>query len=243
MIELPAEERHGMMFVAADPDATFDLEEYFSGLGDEFESFHLGSWKLATPVHEHRIKANWKVAWGTHCETYHFAVLHKNSAGPLVYGNTSLAEFYGNHALMTQTFRTIDKMWELPEDQWRPVDEGHLSLSYRLFPNLSMSVALGNRLEIFTIYPGEHIDESFALHYAYLREVPEDEVERKELEEAIRFACQSVVDAEDYRMAEFSQLALKSPSAPKTLVYGRNEPVMQHLAKALHRVLGESVDS
>lgn len=240
LVELPARERHGMMFVSASPEAPFDLARYFAGLDEQFESFGFGTWKPVAAVHEHPIKANWKVAWGTHCETYHFAVLHKNTVGSLVYGNTSLADFYGDHALMTTTMRSIDDLRHVTEDQWYPVDQGQINLNYRLFPNLSMSVVFGNRLEIFTVYPGERIDESFALHYAYARDVPDDETERKELEEAVRYACRTVVDGEDYRMAELSQRALKSPSAPKTLVYGRNEPVMQRMAATLRRVLDTS---
>ena len=56
----------------------------------------------------------WKIAWATHLETYHFAFLHKKTAGPLVYGNTSIADFYGDHALMTTTMKTIDKLREVP---------------------------------------------------------------------------------------------------------------------------------
>jgi hypothetical protein len=226
-----------MMFVAANPDAGFTLTEYLGGLGEHFASFGFESWQSVAAVHEHRIKANWKVVWGTHCETYHFATLHRDSVGPIVYSNTSLADFYGDHALMTSTLRSIDTLRALPQEEWRPVDDGHINLNYRLFPTLSMSVVFGNRLEVFTVFPGETLHETVALHYAYRQEIPDTEAERKELEELVRFACQSVVDGEDYRMAELTERSLHSPSAPKTLVFGRNEPVMQHMALTLRRVL------
>jgi hypothetical protein len=101
-----------------------------------------------------------------------------------------------------------------------------------------MSVVFGNRLEVFTVFPGDDLHETVALHYAYRQEIPDSEPERKELEEMVRFACQSVVDGEDYRMAELTQRSLHSPSAPRTLVFGRNEPVMQSMALTLRRVLG-----
>jgi phenylpropionate dioxygenase-like ring-hydroxylating dioxygenase large terminal subunit len=242
LIELPAEERYGMMFAAANPEAHFRLEDYLGGLGEHFESFGLASWKSVAAVHEHRIKANWKVVWGTHCETYHFATLHRDSVGPIVHSNTSLADFYGDHALMTSTLRSIDTLRELPEAEWHPVDDGHINLNYRLFPTLSMSVVFGNRLEVFTVFPGDTPHETVALHYAYRQEIPGSEAERTELEEMVRFACQSVVDGEDYRMAELTQRSLYSPSAPQTLVFGRNEPVMQSMALTLRRVLGLGTD-
>lgn len=237
LIELPAEERYGMIFAAAHPDATFSVDSYLSGLGEQFASFGFETWHSIAAPHPHPVKANWKVAWGTHLETYHFAYLHKYTAGPLVYGNTSIADFYGDHALMTSTMRTIDELRDRPEEQWRPVDDGQINLNYRLFPNLSLSVVSGDRLEIYTIYPGESIHETVAMHYVYGRKAPTpDEVD--ELEKEIRWACQTVVDNEDYAMAAHVGAAMRSPYTPETLVFGRNEPVMQHMALSLRRVLG-----
>ncbi|WP_232425138.1 aromatic ring-hydroxylating oxygenase subunit alpha [Pseudofrankia inefficax] len=239
LIELPVQERHGLIFAAAHPDARFSLEEYFGGLDEHFASFGFESWHSIAATHRHPVATNWKVVWGTHCETYHFAQLHRATAGPLVYSNTSVADFYGDHALMTSTMRTVDRLREIPEEDWRPVDDGQINLNYRLFPNLSFSV-VGDRLEIFTIYPGESLHETVALHYAYRRELPASDQEAKELEEAVRWACQTVVDKEDYEMATRAGLGLRSPFVPKTLVFGRNEPVMQHMARTLRRVLAEA---
>jgi choline monooxygenase len=49
LIELPAEERHGMIFVAANPDAPFDLSDHIGGLGPQFDSFDLGG-RLGDPL-------------------------------------------------------------------------------------------------------------------------------------------------------------------------------------------------
>ncbi|MDT3443257.1 MULTISPECIES: aromatic ring-hydroxylating dioxygenase subunit alpha [unclassified Pseudofrankia] len=239
LIELPAEERHGMIFASANPDAPFSVDEYLAGLGEQFASFGFGTWHAIAATHPHPVATNWKVVWGTHCETYHFAHLHRETARPLVYSNTSIADFYGEHALMTSTMRTVDRLREVPEEDWRPVDDGQINLNYRLFPNLSFSV-VGDRLEIFTIYPGQGLHETVALHYAYRRELPDSPQEAKELEEAVRWACQTVVDKEDYEMATRAGLGLRSPFVPKTLVFGRNEPVMQHMARTLRQVLGSA---
>ena len=140
LVELPAEERYGMIFAAANPDAPFSLDEHFSGLGEQFASFGFETWHSIAETHPHPVAANWKVVWGTHLETYHFDYLHRDTARPLVHGNTSIADFYGDHALMTSTMRTIDQLRDLPEDKWRPVDDGQINLNYRLFPNLSLSL-------------------------------------------------------------------------------------------------------
>lgn len=236
LIELPAEERYGMIFVAAHPEAAFSVDEHLGELSEQFASFGFENWHSVAPAHPHEVKANWKVAWGTHLETYHFAYLHKYTAGPLVYGNTSVADFYGDHARMTSTMRTIDELRDRPEEQWLPVDDGHINLNYRLFPNLSLSVVSGDRLEIYTIYPGQSLHETVAMHYAYRREAVSPG-EAEEVEKEIRWACQTVVDNEDYAMAAQVGAALRAPFAPETLVFGRNEPVMQHMALTLRRAL------
>ncbi|MGH3253496.1 MAG: aromatic ring-hydroxylating oxygenase subunit alpha [Trebonia sp.] len=242
LIELPAQERYGMIFVAPAPDAEFSIDEYLGGLGEHFASFGFETWHSIAAVHPHPIAANWKVAWATHLETYHFAFLHKKTAGPLVYGNTSIADFYGDHALMTTTMKTIDKLRDQPEDEWFPVDDGHINLNYRLFPNLSLSVVTGDRLEIFAVYPGNSVSEAMALHYAYRREPPSTD-EAAALEEAVRWACQTVVDGEDYAMCAQIDPGLRAPVAPATMVIGRNEPVLQHHTLALRRTLGIETSS
>jgi phenylpropionate dioxygenase-like ring-hydroxylating dioxygenase large terminal subunit len=236
LIELPAEERYGMIFATAHPDAAFDLKQHLSGLDEHFASFGFETWHSIAPVHPHHVATNWKVVWGTHCETYHFAQLHRQTAGPIVYGNTSIADFFGDHALMTSTMRTIDELRTTPEEQWKPVDDGQINLNYRLFPNLSLSIVSGDRLEIFTIYPGPSVHETVALHYSYRRQAPTPE-EVKDLEEQVHWACRTVVDGEDYAMAARAGLGLRSVFRPETLVFGRNEPVMQHMAVTLRRVL------
>jgi nitrite reductase/ring-hydroxylating ferredoxin subunit len=237
LIRLPAQERYGMIFIGASPQAAFSVDEYLGQLGEHFASLGLESWHSLAAVHPHPIQANWKIAWATHLETYHFAFLHRNTAGPLVYGNTGIADFYGDHGVLTSTMRTIDKLRDLPEEEWgSPVDDGHINLNYRLFPNLSFSVVSGDRLEIYTVYPGNSIAESVALHYAYRRQAPEPG-EAAAMEEAVRWACQTVVDAEDYAMCAQIDPGLRAPVAPRSFIIGRNEPVLQHHTLALRRVL------
>jgi phenylpropionate dioxygenase-like ring-hydroxylating dioxygenase large terminal subunit len=238
LIELPAQERYGLIFVAPAQGTAFSVDEYLGGLAEHFAELGLETWRSVAAVHPHPIAANWKIAWATHLETYHFSYLHKKTAGPLAYGNTGIADFYGDHALMTSTMKTVDTLRDQPQDEWgSPVDDGHINLNYRLFPNLSLSVVNGDRLEIFTIYPGGSINEAVALHYAYRREAPAPE-EAAAVEESVRWACQTVVDGEDYWMCSTIDPGLRAPVAPDSFLIGRNEPVLQHLTLALRRVMG-----
>jgi phenylpropionate dioxygenase-like ring-hydroxylating dioxygenase large terminal subunit len=239
LTELSVEERYGMIFVATSPDTSFDLDDYLCGLGEHFSPFGFETWKPVAPVHEHTVKANWKVVFDTHLDVYHFSNLHGDSVGPILYNNTSIPEFYGDHTLMAITLRNIDGLRHQVENQWQPVKGGHLNLNYRLFPNLSLSVVFGDRLEIYQILPGTTVGDTVALHYAYRNEIPDDEDERKQLEKMVRYACE-VVEKEDYRIAESAYIGYSSPNAPKTILIGRNEMAMQHLHHALHRSLSST---
>jgi choline monooxygenase len=238
LIELPTEERYGMMFVATNPKATFDLEQFFCGLGEQLALFSFETWKSIVDVHEHRVQANWKMVWDSHCEGYHFANLHQYSVGDMLINNTSIPMFFGNHALMTITLKNINALRDQPEDQWRPVEGGHLNLNYRLFPSLSMSVVFGDRLEIYELWPGNSVGETVSLHYAYRKEIPESAEARKQLDESVRYGCQTIVDAEDYRTAEAQYRSLRAPFGPKTVLIGRNEPIVQHMHRASRRAVG-----
>lgn len=241
LIELPAEEKYGMLFVAANPEASFSVDGYLGEeLASHFESFHFERYKRLLDLHEHRIRTNWKVVWGTHCETYHFGHLHRATIGHLIHSNTSIADFFGDHGLMATTLKTIDQLRNLPEDQWYPLRDGHINLNYRLFPNLSLSLLASEfdeRLEVYTPFP-VGIDETVSLHYVYRSDIPTDEEELKQLRENVRYGCTSVADNEDFAVVETAEPGLLSPSTPKTFVFGRNEPLMQHMALSLRRTLG-----
>lgn len=92
LVALPAEERHGILWVHPDPEGSFDLDKL---LGEELNA-ELASWKLETvslqgdAVYDHPM--NWKLAIDTFGETYHFTALHKD---------TLAQDFYGNCRCMT----------------------------------------------------------------------------------------------------------------------------------------------
>ncbi len=77
--ELPAEERHGLLFVHPDVDGEIDLDhllgEWFN---DEFVSWKFGELEPLTQD-SYDTACNWKLAMDTFGETYHFSALHKNT--------------------------------------------------------------------------------------------------------------------------------------------------------------------
>ena len=116
-------------------------------------------------------------------------------------------------------------MREQPESEWER--SRHISVQYRLYPSVSFSV-YPEKNEVYWVFPGRTPGEGYAVHAVYVAEEPKTDEERKKLDEAILFGCETVVTNEDLWIAGQSEGALRAPAAPDHLVFGRNEPVVQH---------------
>ena len=86
LVELTAEEKHGLLWVHPKPGATFDLSALLGDLGDELESWGYGDLQFGA-LDTYETKMNWKLAIDTFGETYHFGVLHKNTLANVLYAN------------------------------------------------------------------------------------------------------------------------------------------------------------
>ena len=142
LVELPAEERHGLLAVHPQPGGTVDIDAM---LGDDLAA-ELHSWGLdglaCLGTDTYAAACNWKLAMDTFGETYHFPTLHQNTLFTVYYGNVQCYDTYGRHHRMLLVLRAIDEMRGLPEDEW---DIGKATLPvYWLFPSVQlMPFALG----------------------------------------------------------------------------------------------------
>ena len=80
LIELPSAEKYGMLFGRPTTGAPIDVDELLCGLGPELGDWGFDSYCLYTEHHLHPFRGNWKFAWDTFCENYHFAVPRKDAA-------------------------------------------------------------------------------------------------------------------------------------------------------------------
>ena len=100
LVELPAEERHGLLFVHPKADGALDASSLLAGLDTEFETWgfdrlvHIGDDTYETPM-------NWKLAIDTFGETYHFEKLHRDTLAPVFHGNVQAYHTFGRNHRMT----------------------------------------------------------------------------------------------------------------------------------------------
>jgi phenylpropionate dioxygenase-like ring-hydroxylating dioxygenase large terminal subunit len=225
LVDLPVAEKYGMIFGSPVPGHPVDVDEVLCGLAPELMEWDFSSFHLYTAHHVHPFAGNWKFAWDTYCENYHFAFLHSETLSGYLYSRRQAVEFFGPHVRMVSALRSIDSLRDIPEAEWEPFK--HISLQYRLYPSVSFSV-YPEKVEAYWILPGRHPAEGHGIHAVYVSELPRTEEERVVLDEAIRFGCETVVNGEDLWVTGRSEPGLRAPASPGYVLFGRNEPVVQH---------------
>lgn len=116
LIELPAEEKYGQLWVHPKPDGKLDVDELLGDLAEEISQWHSGDLVYAgeTVI---EMNLNWKLANDTFGETYHFQRLHKNTLGKLYHGDAlSYQTFARNHRFVFAS-KGIDKLHNLPKEE------------------------------------------------------------------------------------------------------------------------------
>ncbi|VBA41734.1 Anthranilate 1,2-dioxygenase large subunit [Mycobacterium innocens] len=231
LTRLPATEFAGFLWIALDPGATLDIATHLGPLADELDSWGIGHW---SPLGEKELdsRINWKLAIDTFSENYHFATVHKQTFATIARSNCTVFDSYGPHHRLIFPLNTIMELDTAPEDQWNPFH--HMVVIYALFPNIVLSVTIANG-ELFRVYPGEQPGRSVTVHQNSTALDVSDESVAAAAQAVFEYAHATVRD-EDYRLAESLQANLES-GARERLVFGRNEPGLQHRHLAWERAL------
>ena len=242
LVELPAVERHGLLWVGADPQMRFDIDDLLGDLGPE-----LATWELGESVYQWDVRydtpMNWKLAVDTFGETYHFNRLHRNTLADFIYGNCQLYDTYKNNHRMMLCNKTIDLLRAMPESEWH-ILKAALPV-YFVFPNVQLIFGRDGPT-VVRIYPDatdphqSHSQISFYRHdgmaaagaIAGVEEMlrPEDIDER-----ARSFA--EIIQSEDYVAAASCHRGAVS-GAQDYVIFGRNEPALHHYHNTWRKLLG-----
>lgn len=222
LTELPAAELAGFLWVALDPDAELDVAGHLGPLADELEFWGIGRW---APLGEKVLDCpiDWKLAIDTFAENYHFATVHKTTFAQVARSNCTVFDAFGPHHRLIFPLNGILDLDAKPESEWEPFQ--NLVVIYALFPNIVLSVTIANG-ELFRVYPGDGPGHSVTVHQ---NSTPLDISEESVADGAravFEYAHATVRD-EDYRLVQDLQRNLAS-GAREHLVFGRNEPGLQH---------------
>ncbi len=254
LLELPAVEHNGMLWVHPKVDGQMDVKDLLGQLDPELASFGMEHHQY---IGDKTIdmQLNWKFANDTFGETYHFGKLHKDTLGQLYYGNNlHFAEFGRHHRFVTAS-RGIDALRDLPEDDWR-IEYGTFVL-YHLFPNIQLLTS-DSSTTLIRIYPhadgaGRSVTQiSFYVSPELMAGATEQNSEfdaskvyeynegadRTASLEVSLEVFHSTVEQEDYVMGEMQQRAAENGQL-KEIIFGRNEPALHHFHSNYREALGQ----
>lgn len=230
---LPLVEKHGMIWVGATPAAQLDIEGLLDGAATDLAAYRLESYHhYETRVLRRRI--NWKLAVDTFLESYHIGVLHRETISPILHTNTGTFDGFGRNLRLIIPRHKIARMRELPEDQWDLVADS--AIIYVLFPN-TVFIVQGDHIETWHIFPaGEGADESVMYISLYTPEPATSDSARRHWDRNFDLLM-ATVEHEDFPLSDGIQRGFYS-GAQEEIVFGRNEPALQHFHGAIRAALG-----
>jgi nitrite reductase/ring-hydroxylating ferredoxin subunit len=157
LVRLPAEERHGFIWVIDSPDATLDVASW---LGPEMDAI-LASYEIEHYVcfksgafHE---PANWKIMQDAFLDGYHIQFVHRETAAKMTYTNILTLDDYGRHTRFMSPRKKLGKLLEeragnggseLSEAEIRKV----INISHGLLPNATL-LFLPDHIQLLSFYP------------------------------------------------------------------------------------------
>jgi phenylpropionate dioxygenase-like ring-hydroxylating dioxygenase large terminal subunit len=232
---LPVMEKYGMIWMSPTAGASFDIDALLSGLQRDLAAFRVDCYHhYATRVLHRRV--NWKIVIDTFLETYHLSVLHQNTVHPILHSNLATFDAFGRNLRMIGARRTIAKLRELPESEWNLIP--HSAIVCVLFPN-TLFIMQGDHLETWHVYPaGNGVDESVMCVSLYTPEAATTESARRHWDRNMELLM-ATVDKEDFPVSEGIQRGFYS-GAQDEILFGRNEPSLQHFHKSIKAALAET---
>jgi len=232
---LPAVEKYGLIWLSPKPGYHFDVDALLGGLERDLVAYDLPSYHhYETRVLRRQI--NWKIVVDTFLETYHLNVLHPKTVSPILHSNLATFDAFGRNLRMIGARRTIERLRATPEAQWDLLP--HSAVICVLFPN-TVFIMQGDHLETWHVFPaGNRVDECVMSVSLYTPEPALTDSARGHWDRNFALLM-ATVEQEDFPLSEGMQRGFAS-GAQEEVLFGRNEPSLQHFHKSIRAALAEA---
>jgi phenylpropionate dioxygenase-like ring-hydroxylating dioxygenase large terminal subunit len=242
LVELPTQERHGLVWTVPTADAELDVAAYAGPeLDREIADLGLAGFTLhARTVAEQPF--NWKLGVDTFLEVFHLAYLHKKTVGPFFVGNTGAYTEWGPHHRFTAVRTSFAGMLQKSPDEQSVYP--HSSIVHLVFPNTILTWQM-DHVETWRFYPATGRDDACVVEGAMLvppagdRQAPATDSARRHWERNWSLLLTTIFE-EDFPTMARVQRNLETGAVPE-LAFGRNEVALQHFHAALDEALHGAV--
>lgn len=227
LIRLPAEERHGFIWIVEHPGGTIDVKAHLGDMDAALAEYGLDRWFFYRD-HVFDFPQNWKVMMDGLIDGYHVQFLHGKTISPYFYPNMMGIETFGYHALWGNPRRAMEKLLtEAPGDT--PLDR--YAIIGNLFVPNAVMVMHPHHIEFWTIYQDPANTAACRVHLRYLTPKADHDAKSVEiLDKNWKIATDAIIQ-EDVPIGNGIQASADVPRAGKAIL-GRNEVTNQLFHRA-----------
>jgi hypothetical protein len=234
LVELPCEERHGLVWVVLTAGAELDLDAHLGPLGSELAEWDLSSYRHHTERHLES-EVSWKAALEAFAESYHFPFVHKNSiVGAGTVPDIGVHEAFGLHHRLCFPFPWITAHDE-GEASLDPSD--NVAIIYWVFPNLVMAFSPVG-VELIDLLPAG-APTRCTLRHGWMSRFPAGSDEERAGYDDLFDQVHAAVRDEDFGMLPQCGEGIRRGQHDHMLI-GRNEIGVQHVIRSFTTALGLS---
>jgi phenylpropionate dioxygenase-like ring-hydroxylating dioxygenase large terminal subunit len=230
---LPVAQKYGMIWVGARPGMRLEIDGLLDGVAEDLTSYELERYHH----YETRVlrrEMNWKLAVDTFCETYHLSHLHPDTVSPLFHTDRATFDAFGRNHRLIAARRTIDELRGQPEASWNVFD--HTAMIYVLFPN-TIFLFQRDHVETWHMFPGDSVDSCAMYVSLYIPEPVASDSAKRHWDNNFNLLM-ATVEYQDFPTCEGMQRGFLS-DAQDSIVFGRNEPALQHFHRGVKTALDE----
>lgn len=227
LVELPAREYAGLVWVCLDRHREPDFAHLVPSLAADFEALDVPR----AHIYGHRnfkVKANWKLVLEPFMESYHVPRLHASSIGGLFGDVTRIIDRLGPH--QRKVAGKINFQPEMLDQEMTNIHKT-VTFAYQIFPN-AVLITSPYYTSLMILVPVSERETSVD-YYMLTRGAPETD-KGKELYERSFELVLNVFGNEDFRAAEISQVGLDSGALDR-LTYGGMENTIPMYYEELDR--------
>jgi phenylpropionate dioxygenase-like ring-hydroxylating dioxygenase large terminal subunit len=222
------QEAYGLLWLTQELPSAFEgtetlsIKSFLNELHYEFEKLDLSKWHVYFDK-TRSLKANWKFPIFAFLESYHLAVLHKDSIGDFFLENVAYSEQLGLHI---RSFVPRKNVLDLRDaDLEKTTLAEFITPTNILFPNVCM-IAHPTSLSIISMFPGDTAGTSSWRHMLLTPQKPETKAEKAHYDKTIRVLDETTYEREDFWVSEQSQEGINA-GALDEIVLSTNEHLLK----------------